>query len=542
MATQLPLEDIISGAQNLIRQSQESSKKKQEIAGQMAAGANKIAGIYETVASDLAVVKATQEAAQLKVQAENSRIAASAGVNIGGANVLLDLHSQLAQANQETIAATTEYKKKMSTSFFENPLDYIVNQVTLPFTEDKLKGAAAQSQTIAQTLINTNNALQESFQTTEKLKESTSTTSAAAATRVAAAEALMNAEKASIEGLKYNMTGVEAAQQATAEQLNAQYQVFSAVKAEQQVQMALKSHALQLEQFNWAKQEKLAAQEAKAEGKAMDDQVLAYINDSLAASGMPVVSGLEAKNALQMLKSGASKEMVYHYENGRRMKSLGVATIGSSPAESARVLQEVATNLPDVRKETTAILADALGALGQNKAIDKKDKGAVDAFVNSHVKQTVELMYKDAGAAGSLFNVGDLNSYLTLGAVKDLPVVTKVLAPMGAQGQSFIDPKLVLQLTAAAVKKGTITSSQAAEISQVYRLANNINQQARGFLGLGIVPPNAGKNYYVKLGMLGKPADIADPAEINRYLSKELSKTVGNKMAEGRASSPFLNF
>lgn len=543
MATQATdsLANIVGAAQEFISGSISASKQIQENNAQIQQRLQRSSEIYKTVASDAAVVRATEAAAQLKVQAQNAQIARAAGIDPeAGANVLVETVAKLRSANAETEANLQEYRKKNETSILTNPIDWVVAQVTLPITEAKLEGSVKSSALYADQLTKVNNTLQNSFQTTAQLKESMSVASAESATRLAAAEATLNSEKTAIEAIKYNNLSIEAAQTASKEQLSAMYTVFNAQKAEQQMIMAQKGFALQLEKFAWEKEERAAARAAKEEGKAVDDMVIQRINLSRGSLGLPIISGTEAKSAVQLMKSGASKELSYHYENGSRISATRIATVGSTPAESIEVLQQIPNNLPDLRKETTAILEHAVAALQQNKTIDQKNRQAVANFLNTQVKKDVASLYNSITPnAQNPFDVGDLNSYLTLSGVKDLPVVTKLLGPLGASGQPLNDPKLVLGFLSDAMKKGTLTSSEIAGISTVYQKANLVNQTARGFVGFGIIPPNAGRNYNAKISPLGKPLDMTDPAAVQRYISTEAAKTMGNRISENRAANPF---
>lgn len=546
MATQsnTSIADIVAGAQSFIRTSVESAQKQQSNLEQMGKIAREVASTYNIVAQDLAVVKATEQAAELKVQAEKAKIARAAGVDpVAGANELVTLMEKQRAANKETEAALTEYRKKNEANFFDNPIDYVVAQITLPAAEAKLQGAASSSKLYQEQLTGLNNTLQNSFQTTEKLKESVTATSAEAATRVAAAQAVINAQQSSLEVLKYNNLGIEAAQSASKDQLQAMYTVFNAQKSEQQLKLALNSQALDLERFNWQKAERAEAAAAKKEGKDLDESLVGKINMSRSSLGLPTISGLEAKSAVQLLKSGASKELAYHYENGNRILATGQATVGATPAESVEVLSQIPNNLPDIRKETSQVLSAAMEALAQAEKGGKKDKKAADAFVNKFVTEAIAEQYNTiVPNSQNLFDVGDLKSYLTLSGIAELPVVSKFLAPAAAAGQPLNDPKLVLGFMQDAIKKGTLTTSEISGLATVYQKANLINQSARGFVGFGIVPPNAGRNYNARISQFGKPVDMTDPVAVQTYISRELAKTMGNRIAEERLASPFLTF
>lgn len=543
MATSSPkstLDELVATAQAAVTASIEASKKKQENTAQAEAITTELSETYRVVAGDVAVVTATKNAAELKVQSERAKIARAAGVDPEtGANILVDTVAKLRVANAETEANLKEYRRKNEASFFDNPIDYIVGQITLPATEEKLKGSIQSSALYADQLTKVNQTLQNSFQTTEQLKESITASSAEAATRVATAQALVESRKYALESLKYNTVGIQEAQNATTEQLGLLYNVFNAQKSEQQLILAQQGQALSERRFNAEEAFRREALDAKNDDKVMSEVVIGKINAGRAASGMAPLEGAEAKFALAKMKSGAGGDVQTYYEIGDKVTSTGRISFGNTPADAARTLMSTPNNLPDIKKETTGLLEAALGELQKSTKTDKKDKTAVDGFINDFVKDQIRAQYSNiVPGAQNLFDVGDLSSYLGLSTISTLPVTQKVLAPLAASGVALNDPKLVLGFMQKAVKDGTLTTSEIAGLSTVYRKANLINQAARDFNSLGIIPPNNGKNYFAKVSPFGKPVDMTDPTAVTNHLSKLLSNefTSGVGFSNARGS------
>lgn len=536
------LEEIVSAAQNLVSQSIKGSAEKQKNLEAMAGKATEIADVYKTIASDVAVVTATQQSAELKVQAAKAQQARAAGLDPeAGANVIVDLLTKQKAANQETEAALKEVRAKRETNLFSNPIDWVVAQVTLPFSEAKLEGAASSAQLYQKQVDGVNASLQNSFQTAEKLKESVTATSAVSAARAAAGAALVNSNQAQLEALKYNNIAIDEATNATKDQLNAAYTVFGAQKAQEQLALAQASEARQAKQFDLTMALRQDELDAKQQNRDIDTHLLGKINVGRASMGLAPIEGIEAKSAVQLLKSGASKDLNTFYEIGdKTISNGGKVQIADTPARAIDMLSKVPSALPDIRKETAQILSEAVKALGENKAIDRKNQDQVDAFLNAHVKETTATLYKSITPnSQNLFDVGDLGSYMTLSGIKELPVVTKLLAPLAEAKQPLNDPKMVLGFMQDAIKKGALTTSEVAGLATVYQKANLINQAARGFKSLGIPIPNNGANYNAKVGMFGEIVDMTDAASVQRYLVKEMSKNAGNRIQEQRAANPF---
>lgn len=526
MATQ-SLEEIVSAAQNLVSQSIKGSTEKQKNLEAMAGKATEIADVYKTIASDVAVVTATQQSAELKVQSAKTQQARAAGLDPeAGANVIVDLLAKQKAANQETEAALKEVRAKRETNLFSNPIDWVVAQVTLPFSEAKLEGAASSAQLYQKQVDGVNASLQNSFQTAEKLKESVTATSAVSAARAAAGAALVNANQAQLEALKYDNIAIDEAMNASKDQLNAAHVVFNAKKSQEQLDLAQKSEARQEKQFDLTMALRQEELDAKKEGRLFEEHLAGKINVGRAAMGLAPIEGVEMKAAVQMLRAGTSKELAAMYEIGdKTISNGGKQTVGATPAKTLDILSKVPVDLiPDTRKDTLRILSQASELLSGEVAMAGKSPEAKAARFNEIVKTVTAEQYRVIPPnADNLFDVGNIGSYITMTAVKDLPVVTKLLAPLHEAGQKLDDPKLVIGFLQDAIKKGTLTTSEIAGISDVYRLATGVKQAERGFKSYGIPLPNGGKNYNAKVGRFGQVVDMNDPAALQRYMSKELS-------------------
>lgn len=532
------LEELVATAQAAVAQSIESAKRKQENAAKGAAIATELSDTLKIVAGDVAVVAATKNAADLKVQAENSRIARAAGIDPEvGANILVDTVAKLRQSNAETEANLKVYRAKNESSFFDNPLAWVADQVTLPLAEERLKGSMQQSALYSDQLVKVNNTLQESFQTTEKLKESINTASAAAATRVAAAEALITSKKYELDSLRYNLSGIEAAQNATVEQMNATYNVFNAKKSEEQLRMSQEAHDLSKERFEAetrARQDTIAA---TGTDKTIAEATFIKVNLGRAAMGMKPLDAKEMQYTLAKMRSGAGGDAQTYYEVGDKLASTEQTHFGNSPAGALRTLISTPHELPDIQKDVEALLGEAMKALQANPRGVSKDQATNDAFVNNFVNEQISAQYANVvPGSGNLFDVGDLSQYLTLSAIKGLPVVTKLLAPLASSGVKLDQPKIIMGLLQKAVKDGTLTVPELAGISNVYRKANDVAQATHNFRAFNIVLPNNGKNYNVKLSTFGNAVDLADPTAISNYLSREMAShfSTGAGLAEHR--------
>lgn len=539
----LSIEEIMTGASLASKDVEDAAKKKQAALKEQEASALKQAGIAEETGQALSTVKQAEGLAQLRLQQENIKAASAAGIT-ESANFLLEQHALLQESQRRTIAKAAEVRNKWdSTIARDGLLGWIKNGLTVDISQRELAANAQEMQTIQGSLIATNNTLQETFQTNQGKLESYNMERIAAEAKAVAAQSKMQAEQARIQAQGFNIAGIEDAKNLTIEKLQLKYQAQSAAAGVKQLQMAEEDQAMQRARFNAQKEEDalrkqlLSAQlKDKNEEEQLAKDFITTMNIGRGSRGMPALGDMEARLIIKNFKSGAlGKEAQADFQLGMSSRAAGGRQVlGSTPAETINLLSEMGHNLPAVQEKTQEILSEALGALNADKALNKKDPGAVSQFLNERVKQTVKLQFENGVVKNSAFDVGDIGdpSYLSHPAITGMPIVKNFLQPLANNKQALDDPKTVLELVRAGMKKGELTSSVAASLAQVYRVANEMNQQQKNFAGYGIRLPNRGAQYIVKVG--GEKIDMTQPEQIQRYLMKP------PPAAFNRKDSPFV--
>jgi hypothetical protein len=176
---------------------------------------------------------------------------------------------------------------------------------------------------------------------------------------------------------------------------------------------------------------------------------------------------------------------------------------------------------------------------------NSKNKAQISQALNKNVNELVAQQFgTKEGVDGrgyigldSPFSVGDIGSaeagYFAAPTLASNPLVVKVLKPLAATGVQLKDPRVVVETVKAAMRKGEITSSQAAEgLSRIYQVANDMNQAQRNFAGYGIALPNKGAQYIVKIG--SDKWDLTKPEQVQRLLMKPSPSPFS------RVDSPFV--
>lgn len=486
---------------------------------------NANAELLSVVATNQATIIATQETAKLNAQKATLRVANAAGVDPTAAgDVLTETMGKIATSNQEINTNLDHIDRLADVSIFkEGPVAWIKAKIDTVGLRSQVDREVQKNVVLNQQLTGVNQSIQQAAQTQNAIKETTTAASVQASAANAAALALIESNNARIQGLKYNVAEVDAAMNASKDRLGLLYNAQNAVRQEALLTKQLDALALSKEEFEWRKREKDEEQKAKAAGKEVDEYTVETINIGRAARGVPPLSGVAAKSQLQLFKAGGSKEMKLDYENGERTRIAGIPILGATPAESVAFLEEVPADIAASREATVATLRRARELATGNMKLDKKDSKAVADFINKTVRADVALQYSRVqSGTDNIFDIGDVGSYIGLRAVKDLPVVTKVLQPAFDLKQPLADPKIVFGLVSSAVKSGTITSSQAADLATVYQAANSVNIASKGLTGFGITVPQNGKAYNAAFGV-GKTVNMTDPQAIIRLLSQDLA-------------------
>lgn len=512
----------------------ENAKKAEALSGQ----AEKI---YNDVADASRVVSAADSARKAEVTKRVAQAANAAGLSpAADMDTVYGLITKINFGYQEVANNLKEVRAKNEMPIWENPLQWIANQITLPISEAKLEGSARELELSTNQLSRVNNALSQAGQIAIKTTESISAAESEALATIASGEAQIRARQAALEGLKYNSEQINAVVNGSKDQLDALYNIQTAQQRSEQFALAVKNYQLEVDKFNIHRAEKEESERAKAEGKQVDASFAETIALGDAVMGMPPRQGFELKSAVQLLKSGQSKELMQIYEIGRRYRATGIPMIGASPAEAIRHLEELPNNIAPARSEVLALLKQAKEQVMRDPKIDKKDQKAIDGEINKLVGQTIGgQMASITAGSGNVFDIGDLSSYLGgapgmesfagIADLKNLPLSQKVFIPAIAAGQPLSDPKMVLGLTAKAIQNGDITSTQAVDnLTFLYRKANLINQSALNLKGLGIALPADGMTYNARLGAFAGSIDMTNPAQVAQYFAKDLAERAKN--------------
>jgi len=517
--------------------------------------------LYKTISDNTiaagqatAVVEGAKQTGILETQAAVDLGAFTLGTDMRlNTEKLTDANARLIQSlavRDEALAAVNE---KQRVGLFDNPIGWLLNQITVNDDIAKYNAANAEVENNSERIKRLTSATDAEVTTQNALRHTTSQAASVAAAEKTRLDAESMAATARIKGFEVNAAGVNAAITASKEELNARNVAYHAELAQEasgraNEELALQRENAQQRRDEWAfRKDQLAeALKNKKDVELAKQEMLDTVNIGLQAIGAQPINNPStiARFMLQAEKSGTvPDEFLDAFKRGRRSALEGRKVVASDGAELVDILRTTNIKWQPIQEPIKTAMQDVVGQVlaevnspaGIPGAPGKKDKGSIDARINQLTRDIFDGYRAKIvpGDKDNPYNVGAITDVLQLDGVKTLPVVAKVLAPVAATSEgaeSLNDPVRVAALVADAVEKGTISYKDAAvfSVSSIYQRANAINNEARQFKALGL-PEN--QSYFAKLPTprgFKQTVDMANEQEWARYLNKILAERLYN--------------
>lgn len=549
----MDISNILESSNNFADNAQKAGQQLFDLNLDSAAIESNSAKLYQSIGANSNIIDSAKQNADLATQ--NARIA---GANALGTNlkaqgeVLTGLSTDILSLMGQKRALAATIAQKQSVGFFDDPLQHIINQFTI--NDDIDKHNAVNEQLVSeQDQVETLNKLTQSTNVTQnQLNEPITAAAIAASASNTAATATINANKASQDALKYNAQGITAALGASKEALGAQFNAVTAQNQQQNIQIALDHLALARQEFDWKKEEKKIADEARAKNASADDYMLDKVNDGLVRMGMAPIpkTSPKAGNILGLIKTGSPAAGLYAeaFQVSNDSELAGGATIlAPSPSRAAELFKA----LPNIKlspaqlpvKDIIDSAASQVMETVKSGQINGKDKAVTDAAMKEAATSILSGYAKKIvpGDQSNPFQIPGIGALINAApGLQTLPVISKVIAPIIASGADVSDPNKVYGAALAAVQEGTISVPEAIEgIAQLYRTGVKVNLEARQFqsLGMNLNPKKPGDasmmtfnapiqiNTAGALGFgVGKTiVDLTDEVSISRAFNKSLA-------------------
>lgn len=505
--------DILSGAQS------ENAAALGNIFQQKKALAQDTLDVSETAAPSALAVSA--QASRGALQAQDNAIAArqALGNDISDPNSLMAILVQ--DFRETTLAAREQYQSiadKKQVGLFDDPLQYLVNQVLLP-DEINAFNATAQKAEFAKTKIAelqslTTASAQAQQATAQKLTES----SIKDQMQVDAAAMAVQINQLRMASLGYDEAAIKATRQANADMMQVEMQKLSMYYQAQNESRAAG-------QYNWLMGER--AQQATA-----DANEEAIINAGAAQLGMPrmtmeqIAKTVKFGNAREKLMISTLREQGLKFAQAKSMNpDAPTPSIGDSPGE-AWLITELTGGLRDATHAPAKTFLDEVSKEAASRLQGSTKKGAERL---KEVSETMdEILYGPADAKtgkrnarqgkmwrlasnveseGNPLKAAPLDQLITLDSVKANPLFESVIAPAVVAGVKQSDVKTIFSLAVEAQAREGFSDNQLAKgISDLYKSATAYNYSHRGMSKVGLP-------YY--------PSYVAEVPSSSQFATKE---------------------
>lgn len=524
---------VIQAVRNAGAVAVDNSMKAEKVVGEMEKG-------LEQTGRDQALVVQTAQIGTLNAQ-QAARKALDAA---GGMDALYDTIATLRTEQQRLAPELEKLRQETVEASGLNIVGKIKQRLDWNGTQAKVNSSIQAIETTSKAGAEIEQRINAAGVTAKNTAETMTVASVEASTRAAQTEWQMRAAQARLEALKYNTQSMEAIAAAEDKTLEVLTRAATFDRMEEQFQLSLREEARRARQADFQEQMMRDARAEKLSEKALDDRIVYKINLGKAARGESPITGPEAQDMIKMFR-GNNPEMLDLYKKGEYAERTGVSLIGYSPADTAKVIAsnpQLLQTLPAERQKALALVVEAQTALAMARGTpgsplsDDKDGAKASAFINKYVNDKAASFVTAVGNnLDNPFHIGDLSSYIGsatnpgVASFQNHPLVVKVLNPAIAGNVSLADPNTVIGLAQSAVRKGELTSSQAAaDISNIYRRANLLHRSAVGFNTLGISMPKNGGGYMAKIN--GEMVDVTDFQAVARVMNRTMAQQAYGKI------------
>lgn len=529
--------------------------------------------LYTQSANDAATIENTKNLSALhRQQANNEFINRSVGTSGNVSELINKLMDDQDSAYNDRAASLKEITAKQTINPLTDPLGYVMARLTINQDIARHNDANERVNATEDRIQQLNTAVQQSVQTQNLHNESLTAATIDASTRQAAAAATLAAQTSQQQGIIYNSQGLNAVKEMSKEQLDAMFKGANLDIAKVQLQTTLDHLQLSRDEFSQRKEQFEWQKDEKLQSEAGMKEALRLANIGFKNMGLPEIPG-NGKTMLAMMKLAPNgkqaSEFQIAFQNGEAAESSGIAIIGTSPGNSANVLNTLPVKIAPIQQPIKTILSDSYLELINAKPgtdiaalhIDLKNPKAVELAVTDLAKLKLSNFAGDVtkDVTNNPYTPASVNSLAAVNPViADTALWKTVLEPKASAGFQYSDPKVVVQQTMDAVIAKKISYNDALDgLTTIAHVSVASNIAARGFASFGIVPsesmnvplakPTGGNpnstttsEYEMGSGFSTKViVDLAKPDQVSRYMNMYLARQGALNLGINASRSPY---
>ena len=468
-----------------------------------------------TAAGEVAVAEASRDAAAAARKSQILRVTNLHPDVVG--NQLEQAMSAINATDQSLEPMSQEIDARMSVGIFDNPIEWLINQVRLPGMVGQYN-ALAEKQNFAIKSFKRNSELASTQQTLSTAIDADVLTARGAATaKLRAAEAAAEAAKLGMDNASAQQRDALTMQQLTGQKLQLQGAALDKTKQtiSERAGETEKQTALQLEK-----------------------QEVDSVNKILTAAGGNPISTLRGlpTSKVEVLRSAATSgrfgkdfaesfDLIDNDGNINKIAETGGAAIshwvrGTAAAASTGLKEKMNAAIAmggkfDAKKEKAANINQL------------QDKYSIEAASDMRTASPFNPLRLDYTAAAKIPAL----------ATNSVTAWVSKYGPDGSEPlMAKIDEKYLLDRFAKAVEAKRITEQRAAvEIANFYKVATAEQAAKTKYTLFGLNKPE--KTYPIMLEGMKKPLDLGDPLQVERHLVTLVAREATRKMIMNSASS-----
>lgn len=413
-----------------------------------------------------------------------------------------------------------EIKQKSAIGFFDNPLEYIMNQMDLPKLQTQYNLTAAQANSALRTVNDIDTTLTTEATANKATAITQTTASIAAASRIAAESYRLQASDAEYKALGLNITANQVINQGNATQVDMLYKSYEVLNNEEMRKRQMLEYDIQKKRFDqWEIEHK-----DTMEGKAY---VRNIIRTGMGVLGMRNPDDNTMAQYEQAYKTPEGRKEIQHIiDAGQRKLFSGVSAIGSDPANAFYTVASVGdySKNKEYAPAMAAIgnVASFIAAPNNPQRVDPRKVTEFSSALNAGVAKAQKTW--DADPENSpVYKAPTMERMADIEVVRNTPWFKEIVAPsiLAAKATGAVTPPIpaakLYEQTLAAVDAGTLTIDQAADgIATYYAMAGKVNAIKNGVVGIG--PQNG---YNVKISgspAFGSTINMADPTQVTHAI------------------------
>lgn len=384
----------------------------------------------------------------------------------------------------KAIAIAKNIADKKSTGMLDNPVEWLINQITLPSDVSKYnalaKVANATESEIGSITADTTNAATAYKASAATLSAATNAASLDALAQVAT----INAGKMQQATLGHNVDFFKALQSSNQQELSNAFQLFGAQNSNEHLALQREQMEAVKEQRGWA----LAEREQKKEDLAQIAKIISIGMSAENKNAQP----LSAEQIKFRRENGSAKQKAdieRWYDNGLLRTATGRYNISPDPVTSAIIVAQNVNGLPPEMKSVEDAIKAVVSAT--KTEVYEKETGVTKlspeqqrALLGNNLKAKAagDAANVEIGGDGNIYSPLTLDKYLAAPTVANTKFAQTVIAQVVKAGQVNANVATVWAVADKMEAEGAITTEEKLQgMAEFYKSVRNINSGVRDY-------------------------------------------------------------